>query len=89
MNPEEEFNIKRTDVIPPCNVSGRPRGTYSGLSGTVRALEVGKGFELEAPTKEKERSLRSMVCSISYSNGCRYTVRLSNNRQTIGVYRTK
>ena len=89
MNPEDEFRITRTETIPPCNTAGRRRGTYSGLSATIRALETGKGFEMDAPDKAKERSLRSMVCAISITNGCHYTVRLSNNRQTIGVYRLK
>lgn len=85
----ETIEVRDVSVIPPKAPTGRCRGSYSGLSYKVRSLQVGQGFEFETPDKLGERSLRSMVAAIGRGNGCEYSVRLSNNRSTIGVYRLK
>ena len=82
-------NFKEVTAIPPKDNYGRGRGAYSGLSAKIRSLLPDSGFEFDRPEKKQEQSLRSLVCAISRSNGCEYTVRISNDRQTIGVYRVK
>jgi len=85
----EPFPVKEVSAIPPKAPTGRYRGSYSGLSYRIRSLQTGSGFEFPTPDKLGERSLRSMVANIGRGNGCEYSVRLSNNRETIGVYRLK
>lgn len=81
------LEIRDVSSVPQKRFPGRCRGAYSGLSSKIRALQTGSGFEFPAPDKLKERSLRSLVSSISRSTGCEYSVRLSFDRETIGVYR--
>lgn len=80
--------VKDVSTIPP-KQTGRSSGTYAGFSLKIRELPVGGGFEFDRPDKEKERSLRSLVSSIGRVTGMEFTVRLSNQRKTIGVYRVK
>jgi len=83
------LEIRDVSSVPPTRHRGRCRGAYSGLSSKIRALQTGSGFEFPAPDKMKERSLRSLASSISKSTGCEFSVRLSSDRETIGVYRVK
>jgi len=83
----ESIPYRLVTVIPPKRPTGRTRGVYSGLSARIRALKVGEGMELDTPNKAGERSLRSLVASIGKTTGCELSVRLSDDRSHIGVYR--
>lgn len=84
-----DLDVVEVSSIPSEAPRGRCLGAYSGLSSRIRALQTGSGLEFPAPDKAKERSLRSLAASIGKSTGCYYTVRLSANRATIGVYRLR